>query len=804
VHPQFWPGDLDYAGKRVVVIGSGATAVTIVPEMAKAAAHVTMLQRSPTYIVSRPSEDKAADWLRKRLPAKLAYRVARVKNMALGMYFYHLARKNPEKIKQQIIAMARHALGPDYDVGTHFTPSYNPWDQRLCLVPDSDLFDAIRTGKASVSTGHIETFTETGIRLRSGEEIEADIVVMATGLKLNLLGDVGLTVDGSKVDLSKALAYKGMMFSGVPNLASVIGYTNASWTLKADITCEYVCRVLNHMRRRGYKAAPPRRDASVDEEPFFSLTSGYVQRGVAMMPKQGGMGTAIMSSQAIINPSSPSFGTVWNRQLPHYSRHGVRSALLLLVVTITVSLYYQLYVGGGVATLMLTELRMPFGVFVVILAIGNLLGAFGSLLAGLADRFGRANLIVYGLLIVALMTLFALPNVTTPLQFAVASSAVAFVEGVVLVTTPALMRDFSPQVGRAAAMGFWTVGPVLGSLMVSAVNTLTLPTFETWQSQFYICGAVGLVMFVVAFFGLRELAPELRDQFMVGERDRMLVELRAKGLDVEASLRRPWSQILHLDVIAPAIGVSTLLIFYYTAVAFGTIYLVTVFQFTVAQANALANWTWAANAVSPVAAGVCSDRLRVRKPFMLVGGVGAAILMWFWLSLAGQHPSFLLLVAISCAQSLLVGFAYTAWMAGFTETVEARNPALTATGLAVWGWLLRLVVTACFLALPYIVDSVTPVIEAPPVFATYKDVLAAKAAPSPDLLARLGAIQKAAAETAGQWQIWYWVCIAGVALFVATIFTMRGRWSPAAAKADVDAHDALVARELAALQTAQN
>ncbi len=507
-----------------------------------------------------------------------------------------------------------------------------------------------------------------------------------------------------------------------------------------------------------------------------------------------------MSSEAVANPSSPPFGTVWNRQLPHYPQQRVRMTLLFLVVAITVSLYYQLYVGGGVATLMLTELRMPFGFFVFALAVGNLLGAFGSLLAGLADRFGRANLIVYGLLVVALMTLFVLPNVTTPLQYAVASSAVSFVEGIVLVTTPALMRDFSPQVGRAAAMGFWTVGPVLGSLMVSAVNTLTLPSFETWQSQYHICGVVGLIMFVVAFFGLRELAPALRDQLMVSERDRMLVELRAKGLDVEASLRRPLSQILHLDVIAPAIGVSTLLIFYYTAVAFGTIYLVTVFQFTVAQANALANWTWTANAVSLVAAGMLSDRLRVRKPFMLVGGVGAAILMWYWLTLASQHPPFSLVVAISCAQSLLVGFAYTAWMASFTETVEARNPALTATGLAVWGWLQRLVVTACFLALPYVVNSVTPLIEAPPVLAAYKDALAAKAAPSPELLARLGAIQKAAAETAGQWQIWYWVCIAGVALFVATIFTMRGRWSPAAAKADVDAHDALVARELAALR----
>jgi len=287
VHTQFWPEDLDYAGKRVVVIGSGATAVTVVPAMAKAAAHVTMLQRSPTYVVSRPSEDNAANWLRRRLPAKLAYRLARWKNAALTVYFYNLARSKPEKFKQQVLAMAQSQLGPGYDVGTHFTPSYQPWDQRLCLVPDADLFKAIRAGQASVATGHIETFTETGIRLKSGAELQADIVVTATGLKLNVLGDVGLSVDGEKVDLAKALAYKGMMFSGVPNLASVLGYTNASWTLKADMTCEYVCRVINHMKRRGYDIVTPIRDPSVEEEPLLNLTSGYVQRGAGMLPKQG-------------------------------------------------------------------------------------------------------------------------------------------------------------------------------------------------------------------------------------------------------------------------------------------------------------------------------------------------------------------------------------------------------------------------------------------------------------------------------------------------------------------------------------
>src|SRR5580700_4035024 len=242
-----------------------------------------------------------------------------------------------------------------------------------------------------------------------------------------------------------------------------------------------------------------------------------------------------------------------------------------------------------------------------------LLGAFASLLAGLADRFGRANLVVYGLLVVGLITLFWVPNVTTILEWALSFAVVSFVEGIILVATPALIRDFAPQVGRATAMGFWTIGPVLGSLAVSAVNTLTLPTYQTWQSQFVICGVVGLVIFLLAFLFLRELAPNLRDQVMVSERDRVLVELKAKGLDIEASLRNPWRQMMHLDVIASALGVSTLLLFYYTAVGFGIIYLVTVFQFSVADANALSNWSWGVNALALIVAGLLSDRLRVRK-----------------------------------------------------------------------------------------------------------------------------------------------------------------------------------------------
>ena len=287
VHPQQWPEGLDYSGKRMVVIGSGATAVTLVPELAKSAAHVAMLQRSPSYIVSRPSEDMIAQKLRTLLPPKLAHRVIRWKNVLVGWFFYRLARRRPEKTRAAIIERARDALGPDYDVETHFSPHYNPWDQRLCLVPDSDLFEALKSDRASVVTGEIETFTEAGVRLRSGEELSADIVVTATGLNMQLMGGASLDVDAEPVNLGRALGYKGAMFSDVPNLFYAFGYTNASWTLKVDLTADYVCRLINYMDRRGYSVCVPRRDSAAGEEPMVDFTSGYIQRAVAMLPKQG-------------------------------------------------------------------------------------------------------------------------------------------------------------------------------------------------------------------------------------------------------------------------------------------------------------------------------------------------------------------------------------------------------------------------------------------------------------------------------------------------------------------------------------
>jgi cation diffusion facilitator CzcD-associated flavoprotein CzcO len=288
VHPQKWTNDIDYAGKRVVVIGSGATAVTLVPEMAKTAAHVTMLQRSPTYVVARPAEDALANKLREKLPARLAYHMIRWRNVLFGMYFFQLCRRKPERAKQLILGGVRHALGPDYDIGTHFTPRYNPWQQRLCLVPDGDLFTSIKDGRATVVTSTIDTFTPKGIRLSDGSEIEADLIVTATGLNLQVLGGMQVSVDGSTIDFSKTLNYKGMMYSDVPNMASSFGYTNASWTLKCDLTCEYVCRLINYMDKRGYKQCTPRNtDPDVKQENWLDFTSGYVQRSVAKMPKQG-------------------------------------------------------------------------------------------------------------------------------------------------------------------------------------------------------------------------------------------------------------------------------------------------------------------------------------------------------------------------------------------------------------------------------------------------------------------------------------------------------------------------------------
>jgi cation diffusion facilitator CzcD-associated flavoprotein CzcO len=287
IHPQHWTEDIDYQGKRVLLIGSGATAVTLAPALAEKAALVTMLQRSPTYIAPRPAADPLADALRRRLPSNLAYALIRWRNILRGAYLFSLCKRKPDYVKKLLSDAAHAYLGPDYDVAKHFKPRYNPWDQRLCLAPDGDFYMAIRKGKAEVVTDEIETFTDRGVRLKSGAELEADLVVTATGLVLQPFGGLRLSIDGAEVDPASLTAYRGFMYSGVPNLASIFGYTNASWTLRADLVCEQVCKLLALMERKGYSSCAPQFDGTMPREPWIDFSSGYFQRAAGKFPTQG-------------------------------------------------------------------------------------------------------------------------------------------------------------------------------------------------------------------------------------------------------------------------------------------------------------------------------------------------------------------------------------------------------------------------------------------------------------------------------------------------------------------------------------
>jgi MFS family permease len=314
--------------------------------------------------------------------------------------------------------------------------------------------------------------------------------------------------------------------------------------------------------------------------------------------------------------------------------------------------------------------------------------------------------------------LFIIPASIDKWTFTITSFVVGLIEGICLVATPALIRDFSPQVGRATAMGFWTAGPVLGSLIVSVVGSATIPAVVNdsgfWTHEYRICGIAGLVVFLIAFFGLRELSPQLRDQLMVTMRDRALVEARAKGLsdaDIEAAMRHPFRQLLKPDIIISAFAVSIMLLIYYTAVGFSVIYLNSVFGFSVKDANGLGNWNWGFNVIGVIVIGVISDRFRVRKPFMVLGGVLGAAMVVVYLEQAGHHPGYYTLAVILAALAFGLGVAYTPWMASYTETVEARNPALTATGLAIWGWIIRMVVFVSFLIIPVVINTVTPLVN---------------------------------------------------------------------------------------------
>jgi MFS family permease len=403
---------------------------------------------------------------------------------------------------------------------------------------------------------------------------------------------------------------------------------------------------------------------------------------------------------------------LWDRKLEHYPETGPRSVYLGITVLATVVLYYELYVGGAVATQIITEFDFTFTQFVFVSVIGNAVGAFASLFAGLADRWGRANLVVVGLLITGLIIAFGLPNAPDKTVYTVLFAVLSFVEGVVLVATPALIRDFSPQVGRGVAMGFWTLGPVLGSLVVTEVSSNTLGSHPDWRFQFYVCGIAGLVVFVIALLGLRELSPALRDQLMVSMRDRALIEARAAGLDPEEALKGSWRQMLRFDIIGSAFAISVFLLLYYILVGFTVVYFATVYGYTPERANSLANWYWIANALSLVVTGVLTDRFRVRKPFMILGtAIGLVGSILFALSATKPETSYYSIAVYFILASAGGGMAYVAWMASFTETVERHNPAATATGLAIWGWILRIVVTASLAIFTLVVPATSILVD---------------------------------------------------------------------------------------------
>jgi len=423
-------------------------------------------------------------------------------------------------------------------------------------------------------------------------------------------------------------------------------------------------------------------------------------------------------------PAAGGMTGLWRRQLDHYPDTRPRIFYLAIVVLATIALYYAFYIPGAVSPSIIADFGMTFPTYVYIIVIANAVGAFGSLAAGLADRWGRANLVAYGLVLVGLLVLFGIPNAGSTATYAVLFAIIGVVEGIILVATPALVRDFSPQLGRASAMGFWTLGPVLGSLVVAVVSSNTLSHLTAWQDQFIIAGIVILVVAALAVVGLRELSPQLRDQLMVSMRDRALIEARARGMNVRTLTEHPWRQMLRLDIIGSAFAISVFLLVYYTAVGFFTVYFSSLFGFSLSTANSIGNWFWAFDAAALIIIGIISDRVGVRKPFMVVGAIGAIIMTIVFLNL-GKGTTFSTFALVISILAIFLAIAYAPWMASFTETVEKHNPALTATGLAVWGWIIRAVIAISLLILPAVVSSMTPLVT----YGSTVSTLSAKYAP---------------------------------------------------------------------------
>jgi len=406
------------------------------------------------------------------------------------------------------------------------------------------------------------------------------------------------------------------------------------------------------------------------------------------------------------------YDALWKRQLTTYPNKPARMGYLGIVVLTTIVLYYLYYVEGAITPLLLPYYHMSFLYFLYLLVVSNAIGAFTAFIGGLSDKIGRANLTIFGTFTVGLVQLVAVPHIHSEFGFALAYCVIGFVEGIILVSTPALMRDFSPQMGRGAAMGFWALGPTVGSLLASVVATRTLLHLHPWQDQFVISGLVCMVVVAVAFVGLRELSPQLRDQLMVSDNERALIEARAKGIDVEKATRHPLRSMMRLELVASSLGISVFLLIYYASVSVLTLYWVVIFNRTTANANGINTWYWAVMSVMLVVFGILSDRLRVRKPFMLIGAIGTMVMTMVLLNQI-DHPTtgYYSNVFVVVLLGLFIGAAYTPWMAGYTEAVEAHNPALSASGLAVWGWVLRIVVALSFIVLPRVITTSTTLVD---------------------------------------------------------------------------------------------
>ncbi len=433
------------------------------------------------------------------------------------------------------------------------------------------------------------------------------------------------------------------------------------------------------------------------------------------------------------------------RRLESYPTNGQRIWYLALAVIATIMLYYESYVLPSVAPLVLHAFNLQVSSYALILLASNLIGALSAIFGSLSDRIGRSNILVYGLLVTGIGTL-AISFASSLVLFLLFIFVLGFIEGIILVVTPALVRDFSPRLGRAAAMGFWTVGPVGGSVLATFMASQTLHVYGTWQSQYVISGIVGIVIFVLCFLFLRELSPNLRDQVMNTVQEKELVENRAATIDVEAATKHPWRQMMRPRLIVSSVGISLYLLMYFAAVGYFPLYLSSIFKFTVAQANGLVSVFWAVNVVAAIVIGFISDRTLVRKPFMLAGCIATIIVTLLFISRIGVPTSAGLMTVFLSLFGITLAVGYVTWMAAYTETLEDINPALIATGMAVEGFVLRMVVVLSTLAFSFVVRN----------------------------------------QLDGQqWATWWWVCIAGLIVFIPTIFSVSGYWRPASMRASL-------------------